>query len=71
MKKAIEIAKKAVIIISIIWTTISIVIIGIITFSGPSSCSISDNKNEAVSELTVDQPDFKTFQTEEEIILTV
>ncbi len=69
MKKAIEIIKKAVIIISIIWTTISLIFIGLVAFSGPSSCPI--NENEAVSELTVDQPDFKALQAEEEITITV
>lgn len=59
MKKTIELIKKAFVFISVIWAVITLAFIGIMAFSGPSSCSIDDIDNENVSELTGELPEFE------------
>lgn len=59
MKKIIKIIKKTFVIISVIWTTVSLVLIGFIAFSGPSSCSIDDLEDENVSEVSASLPEFE------------
>ena len=51
MKKSIKVFKKVFVIISVIWTTVTLGFIGIMAFSGPSSCSIDPPDNENVSEV--------------------
>ncbi|WP_158551507.1 TlpA disulfide reductase family protein [Rhodohalobacter sp. SW132] len=58
MKKTITLIKKTFIVVSIIWTTITLVFIGFMALSGPPSCGIDDLDNETLSETTGDLPDF-------------
>lgn len=52
MKKSIKLIKKAFIIISVTWTTITLVFITIMAFSGPSSCPINTDEIENDKELS-------------------
>ncbi len=52
MKNAITLIKKTFVIISVNWTTITLVFINFMTFSDPSSCSVDNLEGKNVSEAT-------------------
>lgn len=70
MKKAITLIKKTFVIISVIWTTITLGFIGFLSLSGPTSCTIDDLDNETVSEETGDLPDFEFAEMDGEASFT-
>jgi len=70
MKKAVTVIKKTFVIISVIWTTITLGLVGFLAFSGPSSCSIDDLDEENVSQATGDLPDFVLESIDSETTFT-
>ena len=70
MKKSIKLFKKVFVIISVIWTTVTFGFIGIMAFSGPSSCSIDSPDSESVSEkLIPHETDAVSMKPDSEVIV--
>lgn len=70
MKKAITLIKKTFVIISVIWTIITLSFIGYLALSGPPSCAIDDLENEGVGEATGDLPNFEFEEMDGEATFT-
>lgn len=60
--------KKAIIIISLIWTVLSLGFIGFVALSNPSSCAVNDE--EPVSELSGELPEFEFELMDENTTVT-
>jgi cytochrome oxidase Cu insertion factor (SCO1/SenC/PrrC family) len=70
MKKTIKVIKRTFVIISVIWTTITLGFIGFLALSGPSSCSVDGVESENTIGLNSELPDFKFEEMDGEAIFT-